>query len=329
MSSHAQVIETVVSRAFVPVHSGIAQVGAAQVSSLSAGAGGSASTSHTMAQGCGANAACWTMVGMAAWQAADYIVGALKSKDTAREACARGTCTTIPTGIGGMNTGGYTGGSTGGIDGGDTGGNTFGSGGTTGSNGYRSALYGSGNAGLPGNVLNQLKEADRTLQSVKAAAESQGISLDIEKGTITTPRGSFTAAQLATARGLAEAGVTKKDLEMAASVAAQVQKNLASNKNGNSNNGEAFGGGGARQPASNPNTEDKSLQEYMAQMMAKNRIPAQKESLAGLSVLHNGEAVGISQSNIFETITRRYGKLQEEGFGSTGNTLGSPFGFQK
>jgi hypothetical protein len=230
-------------------------------------------------------------VGLAIWQAVEYFT----TNQSNQETCEGIRCGGAAGGGGltGPTTGSYTGGTTGGTTGGRS---------VVGP--YPSIKYGSKNP------LLDMKKNDPKLANVLNKMNDNGVSIDPENGTITTPRGTFTSYQLKTAEGLAAAGVTAQDLEEANKVAKEVQKDLQKQLAAGGM-GEEGGGGGSRGGGLTDDLDSEDdMKKYLAAMMRK---PASKESLAGLSVNYNGEPVGIAQGNLFETISLRYQKLQQAG----------------
>jgi len=236
---------------------------------------------------------CWVLAGLAAAQAVAYFAG----RDNAQEACSAATegCPnytynndvlrqdTQSTSTGVTSAGTYYG---------------------------KTGRYSFNSKPSPTKTLAEIKAQYPRLNNVLNKLAQDGVTLN-EDGSLTTPRGTFSPAQLGTAEGLAAAGVTTSDLKAADEIAKSVAQDIQKNKVAHIGPSDEAGRGDGKSPggAGDYNTDDE-LRKYLHGMM---RQPASKESLAGLSVIRNGEPIGIAQSNIFETITRRYGKLQEQG----------------
>jgi hypothetical protein len=193
-------------------------------------------------------------------------------------------------------------------------GDSDGTGGTTGG-GFVTVPSGQANTfsnGKTAGGTNTLSTANAQLANILNTAAANGVTLDPTTGDITTPNGTFTAAQLSTPEGLAAAGVTPSDLKLADQIAQKVLKDAAKKTRATAvSGGEGFAGGGRRLRASPGFNADDDFKKYLAGMMRK--PAAIKNDLQGLAVLHNGEPVGISQGDIFITISNRYNILKQTG----------------
>ncbi len=259
-----------------------------------ASGGASARFARVLSRACGANGACWQVVRSAMGQSTADVSSAQKAIDGYKQA-------TCQTGAFCNNSGGSP--TTDPTSGGD---DDY----TVEEGALESTNYGDGNGEIINNYgMAGIQQAMRGVQSdlnnLKSSLDSSGISFDDKNKTVTTPQGTFA---MGGSKNIGD--LDAETAKMIADAAKQAEKEFKEQYGKLLKGGEGEGGAGGLIAPRGKDTSDKEWQDYLARMLK--RKPAQ-ESLAGLAVMRNGEPIGISQSNIFETMSKRYEKLKQNG----------------
>ncbi len=157
-------------------------------------------------------------------------------------------------------------------------------------------------------VNGQEYTADQLLSSAEAAAaalKKKGYDVDLDKGTLTTPKGTGSVGAASSGLGLADAGLLDPALADDYDKLADKMKKQKINVVAMGGGGGGGGGRSYRAPASSDDGYNFNFGLGLKPKAAKT---------TGLSKEFGTDKIGVASDNIFDMVSRRYQALDKKGY---------------